>query len=226
MRKRLIPLTPALVRALGNRATDYEAFRARWEVVLNTAAEHWGIHNLVPKAAWLAQCAWESGAFGRLEESFNFTPEGLMRTWPRRFPRELAERLGRRPGRAAKQVEIANVAYGGRMGNAPHEGWKYRGMGIIQLTGKDNYAAAEKATALPLVDFPEMLTDPAEAAWVAGWYWSTRGLNHVATDRGIDAVSRAINRGSPDARTPALHENERRRKYAAILPALEAATRE
>ncbi|CAB4141002.1 COG3179 Predicted chitinase [uncultured Caudovirales phage] len=226
MRQRLIPLTPALVRALGNRTTDYEAFRARWETVLNTAAEHWGIHALVPKAAWLAQCAWESGAFGRLEESFNYSPEGLLRTWPRRFTPELANALGRRRGQAAKQEAIANLVYGRRMGNGPAEGWLYRGRGIIQLTGKDNYAAAQAATGLPLVDLPEMLTDPAEAAWVAGWYWSSRGLNHVATDRGIDAVSRAINRGSAEARTPALHEAERRRKYAAILPALEAATRE
>lgn len=120
-----------------------------------------------------AQCAHESAGFRRLVENLNYSAEALARVWPSRFseggsPNPLARSIARNP------ELIANNAYANRMGNGGHEsgdGWKYRGRGIIQLTGKANYEALQKSTGLNCVDNPDMLTEIDKAAIAAVWFW-------------------------------------------------------
>jgi len=104
--------------------------------VLNTAMSRYQIVGTIRIAAFVAQVGHESGQLRRLVENLNYSADALRKTWPNRFNSELANAVARKP------EQIANIAYGNRMGNtAPGDGWKYRGRGLIQITGKDNYRA-------------------------------------------------------------------------------------
>lgn len=150
---------------------------------------------------FLAQVAHESAGFTRISENLNYSAAGLANTWPRRFrgddgqPNGLAHQLHRKP-----QL-IANHVYANRMGNgsvASGEGWKYRGRGLIQLTGKDNYRAASIAlygSDLLLVD-PDKLLESDAAAMTACWFWNTNGLNELADLGNVATVTRRINGGT------------------------------
>lgn len=160
-----------------------------WAPLLNAAALKYAIDTPARMSAWLAQLAEESGEFNRLVENLNYSAEGLRKTWPRRFPPALAAECARNPER------IAGVVYDGRMGNGPGDGWRYRGRGLAQITGEDNYRAAETATGLPLLAQPELLETPPIAAEVAGWFWRSRGLNALADAGRFDDIVRAWNGG-------------------------------
>lgn len=145
--------------------------------------------------AFLSQCIHESAGFTRLSENLNYSAIGLMKTWPSRFPtKEVALQYERNP------AKIANKVYGGRMGNA-HEssgdGWRYRGRGIIQLTGKDNYMVCSNDLfrSNKLVDNPDLLLDPYYAILSACWYWNKNSLNFYADKRDIKGLTRGINGG-------------------------------
>jgi len=104
--------------------------------VLNTAMSRYQIVGTIRIAAFVAQVGHESGQLRRLVENLNYSADALRKTWPNRFNSELANAVARKP------EQIANIAYGNRMGNTePGDGWKYRGRGLIQITGKDNYRA-------------------------------------------------------------------------------------
>jgi putative chitinase len=102
------------------------------------------------------------------------------------------------------------------MGNGPEEsgdGWKYRGKGLIQLTGKDNYTRFSDATGVDAVENPELLAEPEMAALSAGWFWSTNGLNALADAKDVPGMTRRINGG--------LHGlDDRQAKYAAVLSSM------
>ncbi|EZI22716.1 glycoside hydrolase family 19 protein, partial [Pseudomonas extremaustralis] len=90
----------------------------------------------------------------------------------------------------------ANVVYADRMGNAgPGDGWKYRGRGLIQVTGKTNYAACGEALGLDLINQPELLERPQYAAMSAAWFWSANGLNTLADAGDLTKITRRINGG-------------------------------
>jgi putative chitinase len=149
-------------------------------------------------AHFLAQCHHETGGFTKLSESLNYTPAGLMATWPNRFPWALAHQLGRWAGRPADQKQIAITAYGGRGGNAPapsEDGWSYRGRGWIQLTHRGNYRAAGKWIGIDLESKPDQASTHAVGAQVAAWYWATHDLNRYADRHDAETVSRIINCG-------------------------------
>ena len=113
-----------------------------------------------------------------------------MATWPARFDAALAERYARQPER------IAAVVYNARMGNtAPGDGWRYRGRGLIQVTGKANYQNAGAALGLDLVGHPELLEQPERAALSAAWFWSASGLNELADAGLFEMITRKINGG-------------------------------
>jgi putative chitinase len=156
------------------------------------AFERFAIDSRPRRAAFVAQAAHESANFTRLEESlFYRTPERIRAMWPNRVP-SLAEaaKLCRNP-RA-----LANRVYANRLGNgdeASGEGWKYRGRGLFQLTGRANYMAAGDALGQPYKAQPEMVAQPEHAALTAGWYWSASGLNELADGAQIDAITRRIN---------------------------------
>jgi putative chitinase len=149
---------------------------------------------------FLAQLAHESAGFTVVEENLNYSANGLAKTWPKRFanrdgtPNDVATRIQRKP------ELIANNVYANRMGNGHEQsgdGWKYRGRGLIQLTGKSNYRTASFA----LFDSDFLLSDPDKvllpdvAAMTAAWYWSAIGLNDLADDGNIEQITRKINGG-------------------------------
>ena len=166
---------------------------------LNIAAERYHIDTKQRLAAWLAQIMHESSFFARVSENLSYSAQGLSKTWPSRYaeadgtPNALARRIAYDP------VAIANHTYGDRMGNGPAgsgEGYKYRGAGLIQITGKDNHAACGIALGLPLLIDPTLLHSPLYAALSAGWFWESRRLNDVIDRGDIDTVSRRINGGT------------------------------
>lgn len=153
-------------------------------------------------AMFLAQVGHESGLFTRLVESLNYTPEGLCATWPSRFTPELAQKLGRVGAKPANQLQIGITAYGGRMGNgvAPAtDGHTYRGRGLIQVTGRNNYAKVGATLNLDLVATPALLEQPQHAAASAAVYWLQNNLNAYADKRLIVECSAAINTGNSAA---------------------------
>lgn len=154
--------------------------------------DRFGIDTPVRRAAFIAQASHESRGFAALEESLYYrTPERIRAMWPRRVP-DLAgaARLARNP------KVLANRVYADRLGNgdeASGDGWKYRGRGLFQLTGKANYTEAATALSRPYVAQPELVSLPLDAALTAGWYWSRNDLNDLADGSQIDAITKRIN---------------------------------
>jgi putative chitinase len=139
---------------------------------------------------FIGQVAHESQGFTRLEENLNYTtPERLMAVWPSRF-RSVREAMPfvRNP------IKLANKVYGGRMGNMDSgDGFKFRGRGLIMATGKDNYAMLEAATGIPLVDNPDMLSQPQTALQVSIAWWERKVPDSAMGS--IQRVTRAVNGG-------------------------------
>lgn len=170
--------------------TEATGATKQWAEVVLAAMKAYGINTPLRQAHFLAQAGHESGGFKRLVENLNYSADGLRATWPTRFTAASAAEFARQP------EKIANRVYGNRMGNVePGDGWKYRGRGIFQLTGRENYARAGKALGLPLEREPERLESPEAAALTAAWYWHDRGLNALADADDLMAVTRRINGG-------------------------------
>ena len=162
--------------------------------VLNTAMGRYQIVGTKRIAAFIAQVGHESCQLTRLVENLNYSADALCKTWPSRFSMELASAVARKP------EQIANIAYGNRMGNtAPGEAWKYRGRGLIQITGKDNYRACGEALGLDLIAHPELLEKPQHACMSAAWFWATSGLNTLVDAGKFDAITQRINGGQTGA---------------------------
>ena len=201
---------PSLLRQLGVR--DAEG----WAGALMPACAAYGIASRARLAHFLATVLHESGDLTRLTESLNYSAEGLMRTWPNRFPPEDARRWGRGQGHAADERAIAERAYGGRIGNRAEgsgDGYAFRGRGLIQLTGRANYAAAAKALGVALQDLPAWLETRDGAARSAAWWWRTNGCNDLAEAGDIVALRRRVNGGL-------LGLEEVRQRHARIVAAM------
>ena len=167
---------------------------AKYLSALNDEISNFGINTKLRAAHFIAQLAHESGSFKYTSENLNYSAKALRSVFGKYFPsEELAEAYARKP------EKIANRVYASRMGNgdeASGEGWKYRGRGLIQLTGKDNYTQCGKATQMDLVENPDQLADNADAAVAAaGWFWDMRGLNAYADQDDIKAITKRINGG-------------------------------
>ena len=162
--------------------------------VLNTAMNRYQIVGAKRNAAFIAQVGHESGQLTRLVENLNYSADVLRKTWPSRFDVDLASATARKP------EQIANIAYGNRIGNtALGDGWKYRGRGLIQITGKNNYRACGEALGLDLISQPELLEKPQHACMSAAWFWATNGLNSLADAGKFDAITQRINGGQNGA---------------------------
>ena len=139
--------------------------------------------NTVPRvASFIAQCAHESGGFSMLEENLNYKAATLTRIWPQRYPAGIAEQY------AGKPELIANKSYGGRMGNGPEssgDGWKFRGRGALQLTGKANYEAFAK-----YLGNDEVLKNPdtvaTKYAFESAMFFFERNKLWTICDKGIN----------------------------------------
>ena len=158
--------------------------------VLNTAMSRYQIVGLKRVAAFIAQVGHESGHLTRLVENLNYSADALRRNWPNRFNVELASAVARKP------EQIANIAYGNRMGNtSTGDGWKYRGRGLIQITGRANYKACGVALSLDLINQPELLEKPQHACMTAAWFWATKGLSTLADEGKFETITQRINGG-------------------------------
>lgn len=169
---------------------------------IERACERWEIDTPLLQAHFLAQIAHESAGFHRLVENFNYSVEGLLKTFRRnRISAEECMKWGRRPGRKADQEAIANRVYGGlwgrnRLGNTePGDGWKFRGRGLAQLTGRDNYTRCGAALGIDLINHPDLLLQPRYAAQSAGWVWHSHRCRPYAARDDVIAVSVAWNGG-------------------------------
>lgn len=129
---------------------------------------------------FLAQLAVESVHFTRLSENLNYSAKRLVEVFPSRFPN-----INAAINFANSPVALANKIYGGRMGNSMNEGYKFRGRGYIQLTGKENYQKAGKALGLDLINNPDLASVHKNAARIAAWFWKDKGLNEIV-DRDAD----------------------------------------
>ncbi len=161
---------------------------------INETFEHFEINTPSRCAMFLAQTAHESGNFAATEENLNYSAKGLQGIFKKYFPTlESAQPYERKPER------IANRVYGSRMGNGPEasgDGYRYRGRGVIQLTGKDNYSACGKALGMDLLSEPDQVKDNPVAVLSAGWFWDTRKLNTWADRDDVTTVTKKINGGT------------------------------
>lgn len=169
-----------------------------WLPALNSAMARFDI-NTVPRAvSFLAQVGHESSHLAKTVESFNFSAERLADVFPKYFDAIAARHFGRIDGlQAARQQEIAERVYGGRMGNTQAgDGFKFRGRGLIQITGRENYTKCGAALGVYLLDQPELLELPDLACASAGWYWKSRGCNELADKGDHLEVTKRVNGGT------------------------------
>jgi putative chitinase len=160
-------------------------------------------------AGFLAQTSHESGGYTMLSENLNYRAATLAACWPNRFAVLGADKKPiKKDGKlvptavansiAGKPELIANLVYSARMGNGPAEsgeGWKFRGRGLKQLTGKDNYARCGAALGVDLVGNPDLLLEPMYAARSAGWFWHANALSVFADAGDIKGMTKKINGG-------------------------------
>lgn len=156
------------------------------------AMEEFGIDTPLRQAAFLAQVFHESGNLNAVDENLNYSAEALQRVWPSRFDAVTAAKYHRKP------EMIANKVYANRMGNrdeASGDGWKHRGAGLIQLTGKDNQFACALALNIDPTTIADYLKTEEGASRSAGWFWQVNKLSVYADKGDIDGVSDVVNIG-------------------------------
>lgn len=176
--------------------TVFGGFDGCEEVVdaLNAAMALNGIDTKDRVCGFLSQAGHESGHFKIKVENLNYSQQGLRKVFPKYFPDDAtAFRYARQP------AAIANRVYGGRMGNGNEQsgdGFKYRGRGYIQLTGKNNYTACGKDIGYDLITDPDYLTTTTGAVQSAVWFWTKNGLNAPADKKDVTAMTKRINGGT------------------------------
>lgn len=150
-----------------------------------------GINTSLRLSHFFAQIDHESG-LKPISENLNYSASGLIRVFRKYFTDIEAVNFANKP------QKIANRVYANRMGNSDEksgEGYKYRGRGFIQLTGKENYYKLTEATDINFLENPDLLLDEANAMIAALWFWNKKGLNELADQDNIKAITKAINGG-------------------------------
>jgi putative chitinase len=203
----------------------------RWLPHVQAAFDRFGINTERQVAAWIAQCAHESAGFKTLTENLNYSADTMAVVWPTRFA--VQEPDPKRPGktRAKKDAKgknipnkfalalhrqpelIANTVYANRMANGNIEsgdGWRYRGRGLKQLTGKDNYTRCGQGLGLDLVANPDLLLTPEGASLSAAWFWSVNKCGPIADSGDFVALTKKINGGT-------IGLEDRQKRYKAVL---------
>jgi putative chitinase len=168
-----------------------------WHHALELALPDYDINTPQRVAAFVAQCAHESGGFRALKENLNYKAVTLRKIFPKYFPDDAtANHYASLPN---KQEAIANRVYGGRMGNGPEasgDGFRYCGRGLIQLTGKQNYQNFADSIETPVEDIPEFLGTFEGAVQSACWFWEANNLNQWADKGDILTLTKRINGGT------------------------------
>lgn len=181
----------------------------KWIDAIIATCQEFEINTPQRVASFLAQTSHESGGYTMLSENLNYRAATLAACWPNRFavlgadkkpvkengklvPTAVANSI------AGKAELIANLVYSSRMGNGPAEsgeGWKFRGRGLKQLTGKDNYTRCGSSLGVDLVSNPDLLLEPMYAARSAGWFWKSNNLSAFADVGDIKGMTLKINGG-------------------------------
>lgn len=196
-----------------------------WLPFVQQACERFQINTKNQEAAFIAQCAHESGGFTMLTENLNYRASTMAACWPGRFAEQGQDKKPKKdaqgkniPNKFALALEkhpeqIANVVYSSRMGNGPTEsgdGWKYRGRGLKQLTGKDNYTRCGASIGADLVNDPDLLLNPKYAALSAAWFWHSNKCGPLAESGDFVALTKRINGGT-------IGLEDRQKRYQAVL---------
>ena len=168
-----------------------------WHSALSQLFPDYEINTPRRIAAFVAQCAHESGNFMVLQENLNYRWQTLRKIFPKYFPTdEIAQRYASMPNR---QEAIANKVYANRMANGPEEsgdGFRYRGRGLIQLTGRENYTWFAASLEITPEEATEYLSTFEGAAQSACWFWETNKLNQWADKGDIVTLTKRINGGT------------------------------
>jgi len=195
-----------------------------WASAVESALARFEITSQKQVAAWIAQTAHESGGYVLLQENLNYSADGMAAIWPNRFavlgpdkkpikkdgknqPNKFALALHRKP------EMIANVVYSARMGNGPIEsgdGWKFRGRGLEQLTGKANYTKCGEGLGMDLISKPDLLLQPQYAALSAAWFWVENKCGPLADAGDFVGLTKRINGGT-------IGLQDRQKRYEAVL---------
>lgn len=167
----------------------------RYVEPLNDVCQYYDMfENNKRAAAFLAQIAHESGCFTAVVENLNYSARGLMTTFKKYFPtEEIAKQYERKP------EKIANRVYANRMKNGPEssgDGWRFRGRGLIQLTGRDNYTRFSEGLSISLDETVAYLETPAGAVSSAGWFWDNNSLNAYCDRDDFIGLTKRINGGT------------------------------
>jgi putative chitinase len=165
-----------------------------YDAIMETLPEY-EIDTELRFAAFIGQMAHESNSFNTLTENLNYSRDGLLRTFSKYFNQMNVDAYTRQP------QKIANKVYGNRMGNgneASGDGFKYRGRGLVQLTGKDNYRDCSIALYgdETLLNEPDQLLHPANAVSAACWFWNMRNLSLLADEQDMVTITKKINGGT------------------------------
>lgn len=215
-------MTPAVLIAGGIGPTQAALFAS----YLTQAFDEFQISSPLRQAAFLAQCAHESTLFVHLEEELYYrdAERAATKIFRGTFDANRDKVISPAEIEAAKPYMrnpqgLANKVYAGRNGNgneASGDGYRYRGRGLIQLTGRNNYSAAALKLAEPYIDQPDLVAGPADACLTAGWYWDRNGLNRLADAGEVDAITRAVNGAAMEG------ADNRKKLYRTFLSVLTA----
>lgn len=181
-------ITPEQLQSIGITSnTDV------WCEALNEVFPKYNLDTPQRIASFIAQCQHESANFTALKENLNYGVKGLIMTWPKRFTTpDLANKYARQP------EMIANYVYANRLGNGDEssgDGWKYRGRGLIQLTGKANYQDFANTVGMSLEDVIPYLETTKGAVEAACYFWNKNNLNSYADSGDIKGMTKVINGG-------------------------------
>ena len=182
-------------------------------------------------AAFLANIGVESAGLSQLEENLNYSAQGLANTWPSRYavggvavpqrvPNDLAVQIARNP------QAIANTTYANRMGNGDvnsGDGWRFRGEGPMQLTGRSQFMAFFAAAGLPLQTDPTTLQEPVNGSLSAAWYFSTSGALASANECTASSFADSVLKVNGQLPCAANQGDLRSTRYSAALAAIQAA---
>lgn len=175
------------------------ALRDAWYPHIAASLSAFQISTPLRQAHFLAQTGHESAGFLKVEEGLNYSENALTAMFGKRITAEQARAYGRNAMHAANQKMIASIIYANRNGNgdvASGDGYRYRGRGLIQITGKANYAALVKQLGADVVANPDLLLGYRFAAMSAAAWWKNNGLNELANSDDVIRITRIINGGT------------------------------
>jgi putative chitinase len=157
----------------------------------HSVLDKYGVNTHLRRVHFWSQIQHESGCKA-IAENLNYSAEGLVKTFPKYFNVGLSKAYARKP------EKIANLVYANRMGNGDEksgDGWKYRGKGFIQITGKDNYKQLSKDTGIDFINNPDLLLEEPNALISALWFWNKKGLNVFSDKDDVVSITKLINGG-------------------------------